>query len=847
MANTILITANWHTGALSQQTISRQYDNNRYVGQFVGYPEASEGNELDYYLLVWMSSAPGEKPAEIAPIQLASDQWYVSNVFTQQTQQIKFQMCALNTEGTFEAHSPIFIGFVRNSLEHDGTTQDIDVSTLFDAYREYLNELIIRAGAVVIDSAPTQGSNNAVSSGGVYSALAGKVAKPLTSPNGTSGQLLRTLGNGQTEWTDFATPTTEQVGEAVENWLDDHPEATTTVQDWSLTANKLVKGALGFVTPEMFGAVGDGTTDDTQALKNCIDYAMANNFVVQLSAKTYIVSPSVLSFEIADGQSIIIIGQGQNSTVKLKDAGLDGSWSQLFTIIISPVSSKAHDVVFSNFCIDGNRRNQGEIAPDSYAYEASQMISIRGSATGTLANGLYLDRFIVDNMRFYDPVADCVNISGSNQVGVRDVFLHRIVSTDRQGTRNDIGITGNPLHLVHISDCDCDSIHFEYNDTPADNLVIPYIISNCRFGKCTLAAKIDLHMSGCVITDDFLLGGMTSAKIANCDIYFTGDHYNVREATRTGVFAFESCKFNSGVYTNNNTQVLSSFYVYLCGRCTFLNCEFNYVGGVLDLDLDGDTVADHISGYAIDVNSSEKEPVIIDNCVFDKRYQYLLRHCGTVVTLKNMEVNTGTVAYHYGIAGQASDTEYAEIEFDNIKLGRDCKYSIKIGNVTNGTPTRAKGEIITLQSNFPMPYESSGSYVENWMANVSGDFHRKVYVDEPLTLTTITEIASQKGYSSRDYFYLLNGDTFVYNGANPERYPEKWVVIDRGITAIKNGNVAVGSPLEDRIISIGSGTGATADRPTCYLSKGFVFFDTTLGKPVFWNGTGWVDSTGATV
>jgi hypothetical protein len=202
MANTILITANWHTGALSQQTISRQYDNNRYVVQFVGYPEASEDNELNYYLLVWMSSAPGETPDEIAPIQLASDQWYISNVFTQQTQQIKFQMCALNTEGTFEAHSPIFTGFVRNSLEHDGTTQDIDVSTLFDAYREYLNELIIRAGAVVIDptlsqsgqaadakavgdnistvlaqipiidSIPTQGSTNAVSSGGVYSALA---------------------------------------------------------------------------------------------------------------------------------------------------------------------------------------------------------------------------------------------------------------------------------------------------------------------------------------------------------------------------------------------------------------------------------------------------------------------------------------------------------------------------------------------------------------------------------------------------------------------------------------------------------------------------------------------------
>ena len=39
MANTILITANWHTGALSQQTISRQYDNNRYVVQYVYFTD----------------------------------------------------------------------------------------------------------------------------------------------------------------------------------------------------------------------------------------------------------------------------------------------------------------------------------------------------------------------------------------------------------------------------------------------------------------------------------------------------------------------------------------------------------------------------------------------------------------------------------------------------------------------------------------------------------------------------------------------------------------------------------------------------------------------------------------
>lgn len=173
MSNTIFITANWITGALSQQTISRQYDNNRYAVQFIGYPEGDGTEELNLYLLVWMSIAPGQKPGEITPIQLNSDQWYISNYFTQQVQVIKFQLCVLNEAGTYEAHSPIFSGRIGDSLEHNGTSHDIDVSTLFDAYREYVEELIIGAGAMIIDPVPTQGSTNAVSSGGVYEQIEG--------------------------------------------------------------------------------------------------------------------------------------------------------------------------------------------------------------------------------------------------------------------------------------------------------------------------------------------------------------------------------------------------------------------------------------------------------------------------------------------------------------------------------------------------------------------------------------------------------------------------------------------------------------------------------------------------
>jgi hypothetical protein len=31
------------------------------------------------------------------------------------------------------------------------------------------------------------------------------------------------------------------------------------------------------------------------------------------------------------------------------------------------------------------------------------------------------------------------------------------------------------------------------------------------------------------------------------------------------------------------------------------------------------------------------------------------------------------------------------------------------------------------------------------------------------------------------------------------------------------------------------------------INKGFQYFDTTINKPIFWDGAKWIDATGATV
>jgi len=42
-------------------------------------------------------------------------------------------------------------------------------------------------------------------------------------------------------------------------------------------------------------------------------------------------------------------------------------------------------------------------------------------------------------------------------------------------------------------------------------------------------------------------------------------------------------------------------------------------------------------------------------------------------------------------------------------------------------------------------------------------------------------------------------------------------------------------------------SGTTADRPTERLMVGQYYFDTTVGLPIYWNGTNWIDAAGNVV
>lgn len=157
-----------------------------------------------------------------------------------------------------------------------------------------------------------------------------KVNRPVDGNNqptdGTAGQLLRTNGDGSTEWVDEGLPSDEQTEAAVNAWLDNHPEATTTVADGSLTKEKFsaalkLETIKDYVTPQMYGAAGDGVTDDTNAIQSAID----SGSVVIMPRGTYLVTdtltiPSTPS-DVVGKKRTTIIGTYNDTIINFRGAG----------------------------------------------------------------------------------------------------------------------------------------------------------------------------------------------------------------------------------------------------------------------------------------------------------------------------------------------------------------------------------------------------------------------------------------------------------------------------------------------------------------------------------------------
>lgn len=107
--------------------------------------------------------------------------------------------------------------------------------------------------------------------------------------------------------------------ESIENYVNDYfdnldvqkeinNKLDEMITDGTMT--RIVGSVFGVITPQMFGAVGDGVTDDSTAFQECVNYGIENNLPINVPEGRYFIEN-----EIEANSGIVVAGFGKDKTV----------------------------------------------------------------------------------------------------------------------------------------------------------------------------------------------------------------------------------------------------------------------------------------------------------------------------------------------------------------------------------------------------------------------------------------------------------------------------------------------------------------------------------------------------
>ena len=190
-----------------------------------------------------------------------------------------------NLNWTMDNEGPLFISGYGDMISSDGWSEHINEQGAAEAAQEAAEQAKDDAevAAESVSQSVAQIETNKPEIGDLKSAIGNK----SSSNTDAKENLVSAIKEVNEHFLDG-------IEEGVATWLDGHPEATTTPQDHSLTAQIFVVGTLGFVTPEMYGAIGDGENDDSDAIQN----AFNSGFDVHFKENTVykITKPIILDY-----------------------------------------------------------------------------------------------------------------------------------------------------------------------------------------------------------------------------------------------------------------------------------------------------------------------------------------------------------------------------------------------------------------------------------------------------------------------------------------------------------------------------------------------------------------------
>ncbi|MGN1434065.1 MAG: glycosyl hydrolase family 28-related protein [Ruminococcus sp.] len=259
----------------------------------------------------------------------------------------------------------------------------------------------------------------------------------------------------------------DKINVSLEEYLNAHPELTTTVQDGAITEQKLDKvllSKLSFITPQMFGAVGDGVTDDTEAIQTAVDCLMSNGGSLLFpGSKTYIISKPIQiitkgkNFEIDFNYCTIKSGLTMNSI----DADEEGKYKDKDG---NDIETEVNSAIY--VCA----KPEDDESEKDAKYKGNKRIGTIKNLTidcnkSTIHTGLYLNhssKVGYENINFINARKGIYFKSG------KESFFNNI----HMLRESDLDITGTELDELKVETTDCVGIECLANDNHFSNIIV---------------------------------------------------------------------------------------------------------------------------------------------------------------------------------------------------------------------------------------------------------------------------------------------------------------------------------------------------------------------------------------
>lgn len=261
-----------------------------------------------------------------------------------------------------EAYLQIIISKLRaNDPNIEIKTEDIE-----KAVNKYFEQNPIQLGATENQAKQIEENKKNVAS---LKAETGSLKEDkVDKPSATDDGKIPRAKEGGVEWVEAGQPTDEQTNSAVSSWLNEHPEATTTVLDGSINEYKFTstlrkKKANYYISVEKM-------KEDTSLITDIVCVTLGYYELNDGGGSTYKVRKKIAT-DIDDGGSIIFLNDElvaelivENETVNVKQFGAHGN-------------SVSDDYSYFNNAIDFSKKNGFEIKIPVGTFIISKQLNLK--------------------------------------------------------------------------------------------------------------------------------------------------------------------------------------------------------------------------------------------------------------------------------------------------------------------------------------------------------------------------------------------------------------------------------------------------------------------------------------